>query len=69
MHRTPDQIQREGLAALREKLGRAGMVRFLQQFEHGAGDYPLQRREWLDKTSLDEIKKLSSKRKRRRRLG
>jgi hypothetical protein len=30
MTQTPDEIRREGLAALRQKLGRAGMIRFLQ---------------------------------------
>ena len=39
MHRTLDEIRREGLDALRERLGRAGLVRFLQQFETGSGDY------------------------------
>jgi hypothetical protein len=37
MHRTLHQIRTEGLTALRDRLGRAGMIRFLQQFETGAG--------------------------------
>ena len=39
MRLTLDEIYREGLRALRDRLGRAGMVRFLQQFETGGGDY------------------------------
>ena len=56
---TLEQIRREGLEALRERLGRAGTIRFLSQFENGTGDYAKQRREWVDGTSLDEIQKLS----------
>ena len=57
MHRTLDEIRREGLEALRERLGRAGMIRFLQQFETGTGDYVSQRRAWVDDMSLDALKK------------
>ncbi len=35
MPRTLDELRRRGLEALREQLGRAGMIRFLQQFETG----------------------------------
>lgn len=63
MHRTLDEIRREGLDALRERLGRAGMVRFLQQFETGCGDYTSERRAWVDDTSLDGLKKQVHKRR------
>ena len=36
---TLEQIRTAGLEALRERLGRAGMIRFLGQFDNGAGDY------------------------------
>ena len=32
MNRTLEEIRTLGLEALRERLGRAGMIRFLQQF-------------------------------------
>jgi hypothetical protein len=67
MHRTLDDIRREGLAALRSRLGRAGMIRFLQQFEQGAGDYATQRHEWTDGTSLADLKALAGNGRRRRR--
>ena len=35
MQRTMDEVHQEGLQALEERLGRADMVRFLQQFETG----------------------------------
>lgn len=56
MHRTLDDIRREGLAALRQRLGRAGLVRFLQQFTHGEGDYAQERHVWVDATSLDDLR-------------
>ena len=71
MRRTLDEIRREGLDALRQRLGRAGMARFLQQFESGNGDYAKARRKWVDKTSLDDIKRKAAARAKRtpRRRG
>lgn len=57
MHRTLDEIRREDLEALKQRLGRAGMIRFLQQFEAGAGDYAADRHDWVDRTSLADLKK------------
>ena len=53
---TLDQIRRKGLEALRRELGPVGMIRFLQQFETGSGDYSRERREWVDNTSLDQLR-------------
>jgi hypothetical protein len=63
---TLNEIRRRGLAALRKELGQAGMVRFLQQFENGHGDYARERRTWVDSTSLDEIRAAASKRTKKR---
>jgi hypothetical protein len=41
------EVRQEGLAALAERLGPVGMVRFLQQFETGYGDYSVERHTWL----------------------
>lgn len=57
MTRTLDQIRSEGLEALRERLGRADMIRFLQQFETGQGDYASARHEWVDTTTLEDIRR------------
>ena len=65
MHRTLNDIRMEGLEALRERLGRAGMIRFLQQFESGEGDYTIQRRAWVDYTSMADLKRLSRVRRKR----
>jgi hypothetical protein len=56
MTRTLDEIRRKGLEALRRELGPAGMVRFLQQFEAGSGDYARARRTWVDEVTLDDIR-------------
>lgn len=68
MHRTLEQIRRDGLAALRKALGRAGMIRFIQQFESGRGDYASERHDWVDRTSLETLKKLSRRAAGRRRV-
>ena len=57
MRLTQIEIYRQGLDALRERLGRAGMVRFLQQFETGKGDYARERHQWVDRQTLDELRK------------
>lgn len=44
---TPETLRQAGLDALRRELGAAGMVRFLQQFEMGSGDYTVERWQWL----------------------
>ncbi len=68
---TPDEIYEEGLAALRRRLGKAGMIRFLQQFEKGSGDYTEERKQWVGGMSVDEIfdraKRLRIRRKGSRR--
>lgn len=55
MSLTLDEIRRQGLEALRDRLGIVGMIRFLQQFETGSGDYARERHAWADRTSREEI--------------
>ena len=71
MTRTLEEIRQVGLEALRQRLGRTGMIRFLQQFETGGGDYAADRRAWVDGTSLQDLHTLvGGKPKRRgRRTG
>ena len=52
---TLEQIRLRGLKALSEELGPVGMVRFLQQFETGEGDYTAERHSWLDGVTMDEL--------------
>lgn len=44
---TLENIRRAGIEALTRELGPVGMVRFLQQFETGRGDYTTERQQWL----------------------
>ena len=61
----PSTIRKLGLEALAKALGPLGMVRFLQQFETGVGDYTKERALWLKdmgvKTIVEEIKKQRKK--------
>ena len=62
---TLEQIRLAGLEALARDLGPTGMVRFLQQFETGQGDYTADRHRWLDdldvQTVAEKIKQERSK--------
>jgi hypothetical protein len=55
---TPQQIRTAGIAALSRELGVVGMIRFMQQFEMGQGDYSKDRRQWLDQYSVADIARL-----------
>lgn len=52
---TPEDIRTIGLQAIAKKLGPVGLVRFLQMFETGKGDYSTERHEWVDRLSGEEI--------------
>lgn len=60
---TPQQIRVAGLAALTRELGLVGMIRFMQQFEMGQGDYSKDRHTWLDKYTVDDIAKIVREKK------
>ena len=59
------EIRIAGLEALARELGPVGMVRFLQQFEPGHGDYTYDRDKWLGNDSVkdlaEKIKRLAEK--------
>jgi hypothetical protein len=54
---SPALIRKTGLEAVAKKLGPIGMVRFLQQFETGFGDYTKERSRWLKDMDIHEIVK------------
>jgi hypothetical protein len=60
---TPQQIRVAGLAALARELGLVGMIRFMQQFELGQGDYSRDRHQWLDQYTVDDIAKMIREKK------
>lgn len=52
---TPQQIRAAGLTALSRELGLVGMIRFMQQFEMGQGNYSKDRHQWLDQYTVDDV--------------
>lgn len=56
----PIEIRNVGIRALQEALGPVGMVRFMQQYDMGYGDYTKEKQEQPD-ISLDEIDMLLKK--------
>ncbi|MBN2494695.1 MAG: hypothetical protein JXR96_08910 [Deltaproteobacteria bacterium] len=52
---TLEEIRKNGIEALYRTLGPVGMVRFLQQFETGHGDYSSSRREILGEQGIEEL--------------
>jgi hypothetical protein len=60
---TPIQVQQTGLAILARELGPTGLVRFLQQFELGSGDYTAEREQWLGEMDVDAVMRLVEERR------
>ena len=52
---TLDEVRVACLKALSRELGPVGMVRFLQQFETGSGDYTEERHAWLGDPTVDDL--------------
>jgi hypothetical protein len=60
----PIAIRKMGLEALTKALGPVGMVRFLQQYEGGIGNYTKERQKWLkDYTIKGIVKEIKNRRK------
>ena len=52
---SPAIIRKVGLEAVAKKLGPLGMVRFLQQFETGRGDYTKEREQLFNDVDIHDI--------------
>jgi hypothetical protein len=52
---TAEEIRREGMLAVRERLGVVGTVRFLQQFNQPGRDYTADRAAWAESMTQEEI--------------
>ena len=52
------EIRMEGWKALTERLGPAGAMRFMMQYDPGHGDYSKQRHEIFADLTIDELLKL-----------
>lgn len=63
---TLHEIYKLGLEALREKLGVSGMLRFLEIYDSGSGDYTKDRHKILKEKTVEELAaKIYAKRKRK----
>jgi hypothetical protein len=51
---SPAQLRQRGIKALVQALGAVGMVRFLQQFDQGSGDYSRDRNAILADMTLED---------------
>lgn len=63
----PVILRKMGLEALSKSLGPVGMIRFLQQYEAGAGDYTRERDFWLKGIDVESI--ATELRRRRKKKG
>ncbi len=54
---TPAELNRRAFQVLVKELGLAAAIRYVQQFDHGTGDYTAERQQWADSISLEEIEK------------
>ncbi len=52
---TPAEIRRAGWEALKDKLGIAGALKFIQQYETGEDDYSKLRRELYEKDKVEDL--------------
>ena len=50
------ELQNKGYQVLQEHLGIVGMLKFIQQFDTGSGNYTKEREELLGNPTIDEIK-------------
>ena len=52
-----EKIRREGLKALKEKLGVEGMIKFIQMYSDGKGDYTQEREKLLKDVTIEDFEK------------
>lgn len=56
-----EKIRREGLKALKDKLGVDGMIKFIQMYSDGKGDYTGEREELLKDITIEDFEKFLQK--------
>jgi hypothetical protein len=62
--KTINEIRKDGLEILAKSLGPIGMVRFIQSFDLGRGDYTKERSQWISESLDDIFKEIKKKRTR-----
>ena len=56
-YKTGNEIQQSGLEAIRKGIGVVGLIRFMQQFDKGHGDYVKDRQLWQKNYTVDSLTK------------
>ena len=59
--KTLNEIRKIGIEALAKALGPVEMVRFIQSFDLGRGDYTKERSQWLNQSVEDIIREIKEK--------
>ncbi|NOS73888.1 MAG: hypothetical protein HOP36_04990 [Methyloglobulus sp.] len=54
-YQTDREIQQQAFQALCQSLGVVGLIRFMQQYEKGYGNYTLDRQEWQKAYTVDSL--------------
>lgn len=54
-YKTEHEIQQLGIEALRKGIGVVGLIRFMQQFDKGRGDYVKDRQNWQKEYTVDTL--------------
>ncbi len=50
-----EEFERRTLDAIQREFGPSGLVRFLMDFRSGHGDYTVDRHQWLDSVTLEDL--------------
>lgn len=56
-----EKIRREGLKALKDKLGVEGMIKFIQMYSDGKGNYTEEKKELLKDVTIEDFEKFLAK--------
>jgi len=62
-YKTEHEIQKLGIEALRKDIGVVGLIRFMQQFDKGHGDYVNDRQDWQKDYTVDTLLEAIKKKK------
>lgn len=54
-YKTENEIQELGIETLRQGIGVVGLIRFLQQFDKGHGNYVQDRQQWQKNYTVETI--------------
>jgi len=52
---TDEELRETALDLIARELGPAALIRFLQLYSRGHGDYTAERHQWLDRLQIDDI--------------